>query len=92
MLTNTNNFKAIAVAASVAANIPADRLLQKYENLMNVLDLEHELEAHEQLIIFLGWPDYQIGVEEPEENNKRTKSGTSKNKRTKSRSGKKRTK
>ena len=91
MLTNTNNFKAIAVAASVAANIPADRLLQKYENLMNVLDLEHELEAHEQLIIFLGWPDYQIGVEKPEENKKRTKSGTSK-KRTKSRSGKKRTK
>lgn len=75
MLSDTNFLKALAVGTSVSTNIPLDRLLQKYENVMNAIDLEGEFKTYEQILMGLGWPDYQIGVEKKEFRKKsRTKS------------------
>lgn len=75
MLSDTNFLKALAVGTSVSTNIPLDRLLQKYENVMNAIDIEGEFKTYEQILMGLGWPDYQIGVEKKEFRKKsRTKS------------------
>lgn len=83
MLSDTNFLKAMAVGTSVASNVPLDRLMQKYENILNSVDLEGEFKTYEQILMFLGWPDYQIGVD-----TKETKSRTRSRSRSRSRSRK----
>ena len=75
MLSDTNFLKAMAVATSVGVNLPLDRLIQKYENIVNAIDIEGDFETYEQILMGLGWPDYQIGVDVQEgKSRKRTRS------------------
>jgi len=50
----------IAVQALSLANIPADRVRQLFQNYYNTFDFTADYEAHERVLMFLGWPDYQI--------------------------------
>ena len=50
----------IAVQALSLANIPADRVRQLFQNYYNTFDLSADYEAHERVLMFMGWPDYQI--------------------------------
>jgi hypothetical protein len=50
----------IAVQALSLGNIPADRVRQLFQNYYNTFDFSADYEAHERVLMFLGWPDYQI--------------------------------
>ena len=50
----------IAVQALSLANIPADRVRQLFQNYYNTFDFTADYDAHERVLMFLGWPDYQI--------------------------------
>ena len=86
MFADTNFYKATAMAASAAANIPVDRLLQKYENLANAIDVEGEFETYQQILMALGWPDYQLGIDTKPTNKTRSRSRSKGRSRSRSRS------
>jgi hypothetical protein len=73
------------MAASAAANIPVDRLLQKYENLANAIDVEGEFETYQQILMALGWPDYQLGIDTKPTNKPRSRSRSKGRSRSRSR-------
>ena len=50
----------MAIQALAIANIPADRVRQLVQNYYNVFDMSADYQAHHRLLMFLGWPDYQI--------------------------------
>ena len=41
-------------------------MLQKFENINNAIDIEGEFETYQQILMFLGWPDYQLGIDKDE--------------------------
>ncbi len=49
-------------------NTPLDRMLQKFENVKNAVDLEGEFETYQQVLMFMGWPDYQLGIDQEDKN------------------------
>jgi hypothetical protein len=58
----------MAIQALAIANIPADRVRQLAQNYYNVFDMSADYQAHHRLLMFLGWPDYQIpGAPDSEE-------------------------
>lgn len=58
----------MAIQALAVANIPADRVRQLMQNYYNVFDMSADYQAHHRLLMFLGWPDYQIpGAPDSEE-------------------------
>ena len=57
-------FRGLASTASLTVNFPADRILQKFENVKNSMDFEKDFETYQRVLMFLGWPDYQLGIDD----------------------------
>ena len=53
--------KALGYGLNVGANIPLDRVIDKFNNLKTIV--ESEAEFHQQLMLALGWKPYQLGVD-----------------------------
>lgn len=65
-LATENWLRGSAVTTAAITNLPLDRLLQKFENINNAIDIEGEFETYQQILMFLGWPDYQLGIDKDE--------------------------
>lgn len=78
-------FKGLATAASFGFNLPADRVMQKMENVNNAIDMEDEYDEYAQIMMMLGWPDYQIGVQPEEKSDRNTGSRRTRSRNTSTR-------
>ena len=54
---------------SAAFNLPADRLVQKMRNIKDALDDQNE--TWQRIALALGWPDWQIGIDDKQSKGKR---------------------
>ena len=61
-------FRGVATGTAMMTNTPLDRMLQKFENVKNAVDLEGEFETYQQVLMFMGWPDYQLGIDQEDTN------------------------
>ena len=75
-------YESIAKVVSATTNLPADRVLLKYNNIETALT--EDLETWQKIAMLLGWPEWQIAGDKKE--GEKPKSNR-KNKRTQKRTG-----
>ena len=80
-IDNENYGEAAALAVQVGANVPAARVLDKFENLQETIT--DDLSASQRVLKTLGWTDYSLGIQDDE---KETRGRTSRSRRTRRKS------
>ena len=58
-------YESIAKVISATTNLPADRVLMKYDNIETALT--EDLQTWQKIAMLLGWPSWQIAGDKKEE-------------------------